>query len=549
MDTITNIIGAYGERSVAQTTQNVVNTLKTLGSLRGYKGPKVRNQYELDASRRKYSHFASAAYQTDVDHLKGYTLDRNISTDQFKVFTKDGEKKLVLACRGSAVAKDFLVSDVQITRGMEAQQMKELRKFYETLQNQYGDYSKVGVGHSLSGLSISRLQAETDGFQKVYAYNPGSSPFGGEEYQKYLKDSFGARGVNVTIKEGDIVSAPMLRYAKNLQVIGGKGSIKDTLSHHFMSNFVPNEHIKKISDLMEKHGVDDRADIIHELHQKKKSDESLEKRHDVLKQKLEGGAALGIDEGTYLGSGGWHNTYNPSPNSLTTWVDPQGKKHKVPGVGAKIYLSKQKGIMYTFGKNNEFIPLVGSLKQKAEALKKAKNYNFGPAVIYSDEHSPPEKGVAAVPALGGQGLDFVDVTSPGKWMGALVGLDKGQLGGDGIKFLEGTKSKHGFVGNGMSNPFEKIQNTINDRVSDVGLSVAEWLGHNAFALYTTGLEVAADAFSLGTASLVIQGANQLASATGLSDLAQAQIDRLIPDVRHEDMNNLKNIFLIHYHLH
>ena len=531
-----------------KTTENVINTLKTLRDLRRYKGPTVRNLYELDKSRRKYAHFASSAYSSldsnDADHVKGYILDRQLSTPQFKVYTKDGEKKLVLACRGSAVAKDFLVSDIQITRGKEAQQMKELRSFYDKVENKYGDYSKVGVGHSLSGLSISRLQHETDAFRSVYAYNPGSSPFGGEEYQQYLKESFGARGVNVTAKEGDIVSAPMLRYAKNLQVIGGKGSIKDTLGHHFMNNFVENEHVKKISNLLDKHGVE-KSDVIHELHQKNKSDKSLEKRHDILKQTLEGGSAMGINEGTYLGSGGWHNVYNPTPNSMTTWTDPQGKSHKIPGPGSKIYVNKRKGMMYTFGKNNEFIPLVGTLKQKSDALKRSKGYNQGPAVIYDASKSPPERGVAAVPSLGGMGLDFVDVTSPGKWMGALVGLDKGQLGGDGIKFLEGTKSKHGFVGNGMANPFETIQGTINDHISDKGLDVAEWLGHNAVSLMEMGVETVVGMASLGASQVVIQGVKAViavADQSGASDLAQAVVDKAIPDVRHDTMDNVSKMF-------
>ena len=543
MEAITNFVGAYQDAKKRENVvSNVTNTLKTIKDLRAYSGPTVRNQYELDASRRKYAHFASAAYE-DVGSLKGYTLDRNISTPQFKVYTKEGEKKLVLACRGSAVMKDFLVSDVQVTRGEEAQQLKELRTFYDKVENKYGNYSKIGVGHSLSALSIARLQHETDGFKSVYSYNPASSPFGGDEYQNYLKEAYDNPTVRVTIKEGDAVSAPMLRYASNLQVIGNKGKLSDTVSHHFMNNFVENEHIKNISNLLDKHGVEGKSDIIHELHKKQKGDESLEKRHDVLKQKLEGGSALAINEGTYLASGGWHNTYNPTPNSLTIWTDPHtGKQHKVPGPGSKIYLNKQKGIMFTFGKNNEFIPLVGTLAQKSAALKRSKGYNQGPAVIYDSSKSPPERGVAAVPALGGKGLDFVDVTSPGKWIGALVGLDKGQLGGDGIKFLEGTKSKHGYVGNGMSNPFERIQNTINDQISDKGLDVAEWLGHNAVSLYQTGLEMAADALTLGTASVVIQGVNAVLNVTGGSDLAQAQVDRLIPDVRHEDMSNMNNIF-------
>ena len=71
----------YADKQAAAT---VKQTADAFMGMRKYTGPTVRNLYELDDSRRKYAHFANAGYN-DIEYVKGYKLDRNLSDNQFKV--------------------------------------------------------------------------------------------------------------------------------------------------------------------------------------------------------------------------------------------------------------------------------------------------------------------------------------------------------------------------------------------------------------------------------------------------------------------------------
>ena len=165
-----------------------------------YSGPTLRNRYELSPSARKYSAFATAAYD-NIDNVKGYVLDKQLSTGQFKVYTKND--RLIFAVRGSKTPKDFLVSDVSVARGQEAIQMKETRSMFDKIMKKYPNKRKTAVGHSLSGLSVSRLKFEEgSNIENSYAFNPASSPYGGEQYKRYMRESYDQSNAHVIVKHG-----------------------------------------------------------------------------------------------------------------------------------------------------------------------------------------------------------------------------------------------------------------------------------------------------------------------------------------------------------
>ena len=53
-----------------------------------------------------------------------------------------------------------------------------------------------------------------------------------------------------------------------------------------------------------------------------------------------------------------------------------------------------------------------------------------------------------VRSYGGQGFDWVDVSSEDSWIGALSGLDKQP----DMRWYTGELSERGYVGNGLVNP-------------------------------------------------------------------------------------------------
>ena len=103
------------------------------------KGKRYRNAYELPATIRKYAAFSSGAYDKKNKKIRGYTLDEQLSTDQFRIFTKGEGGKVVFAIRGSsteAAWNDFVVNDLRgIAAGNEHLQLQQAReKLEEVLQ-------------------------------------------------------------------------------------------------------------------------------------------------------------------------------------------------------------------------------------------------------------------------------------------------------------------------------------------------------------------------------------------------------------------------------
>ena len=108
------------------------------------KGNRYRNIYEVDdASIKKYAKFSAGAYDEHKKELLGYHLDEQLSTPQFRVFTK-GEK-LVFAIRGSKeLVNDFVVNDLTgIAAGKEHLQMRQAREKLEEIKQKYPNKKNI----------------------------------------------------------------------------------------------------------------------------------------------------------------------------------------------------------------------------------------------------------------------------------------------------------------------------------------------------------------------------------------------------------------------
>lgn len=520
--------------------QTAVAAYQSYGNMRNVsKGTKYSNKYELPESIKKYAAFAQGAYDLHSQKIKGYTIDP-MSSAQFRVYKKDGNGKVVFAIRGSKdIFNDFVVNDLAgIAVGKEHLQLKQARYMLDRIKKKYPKAALTLTGHSLGSLTASTLGAENN--IRTFGFNAGSSPLGGQKYQDYLAKTFNSPYVTSVVQEGDLVSAAAIKHmrADNLHVIANpdKG-LKNTVDRHFMSNFVGNEHLENINTLLKEKNVENREHIVHQLHTANKSDESLQRRHEKLKTSLVGGGwgDQAINEGEYLGSSGFHAAYEAKNNLMELGGQ------KVPGAGAKIYVNKAKGIMYVFNSRHEPYILNGNMEEMSQQMKKhAHNLGAGPTVLVDDSSgSPPTKQVAFVPALGAQGYDVVPAVTKKDWEYVLGGLKKhGKKG-----WWAGEKSDLGYVGNGVIDVFqEKPVHTYDDEFSGVFLDIGEGIFHNAVQVASIG----AGMVTSGAATAIIEGINMGIDAaemvTGQEDFLQKQLNKLIPDTRHDNMATMGDIF-------
>ncbi len=174
------------------------------------------SQYDLPNKLKKMAEFASHAYK-QTDTVRGYKRDKSLSNKRFSVYVKGD--KIILAVRGTADLVDALDDDKDILMGKQHKRIQENHAVLDAIEKKYPDARIEQAGHSLGGLTIAATGSERG--IRSYSFNPGSSAFGGEKYQDFLKKSFDSDHVITTVREGDIVSASMMNHARksNLHVV------------------------------------------------------------------------------------------------------------------------------------------------------------------------------------------------------------------------------------------------------------------------------------------------------------------------------------------
>ena len=127
--------------------------------------------------RKNDGEFLKASYE-DLNvaekrmNKKGYSLDKDLSTDESKVFINKNNNKPVLIERGSSNLKDWVVDDVLIGIGLSGlssrqQKTKALNRKIEEKYNK----PVSGVGHSLGGHLIENGDLKGN----IITYNKASS--------------------------------------------------------------------------------------------------------------------------------------------------------------------------------------------------------------------------------------------------------------------------------------------------------------------------------------------------------------------------------------
>ena len=111
----------------------------------------------------------------------GFTLDTQLSVETTKVFFRDNSsvivrdtlpKRLVVVCRGSASATDWLVEDTAILFGLASNtpRIKETKRITAEAESKYG-MAADAIGHSLGG----RLAELSGAHGQIVTYNKAVS--------------------------------------------------------------------------------------------------------------------------------------------------------------------------------------------------------------------------------------------------------------------------------------------------------------------------------------------------------------------------------------
>ena len=127
----------------------------------------------------QYKKLLEASYLTDKDKIKakakeaGFKYDKNISTDENKVFKNRFTKDPLITMRGTTNLKD-VGTDIMLGLGLEkyTNRFKDANKFVDKVKNKYGDKPLTGIGHSLGGSLIEDTN-KNNRFDKVITLDKG----------------------------------------------------------------------------------------------------------------------------------------------------------------------------------------------------------------------------------------------------------------------------------------------------------------------------------------------------------------------------------------
>lgn len=162
---------------------------------------------------------------------KGYTLDKELSNKNQKVFT-DNQGNPNISFRGSKTVKDWLVSDVAILTGLQNldPRFKESLKLTKQVKKKYEDKPINITGHSLGG-SISdyvNRNVKLPKGSKVETYNKGVGV--GDLFKSVKSNQTDIRTQNDIVSLGSITQKHKTNNLKTIK------KFQDPITAHNINN-------------------------------------------------------------------------------------------------------------------------------------------------------------------------------------------------------------------------------------------------------------------------------------------------------------------------
>lgn len=218
----------------------------------------------------KYGEFAHAAYLKMDDkniEIPGYTLDKELSDDKSKVYTKEDtkeepkeepkEEEAILAIRGTASLSDVL-PDVALIQGIltsTSRYKKEQDKLVR-MMHKYKGFKFVVTGHSLGG-SIALELAKKYKNVEAYIFNTGASHWSlAYSLADKLKCKISGKYCRKNIHSFRVLGDPI-----SLLSFGNTTVMPNSLNVHSVGNF----HEKLAKDAIKGDILVEDTDVYHKV--------------------------------------------------------------------------------------------------------------------------------------------------------------------------------------------------------------------------------------------------------------------------------------------
>ena len=163
--------------------------------------------------------------------FNGFEYDDELGDAEEGVWVSSG--KAIIAYRGSASKRDWLVSDVKIIGGTEASDSRVTKsiKFYDEVSAKYPNKTIVTTGHSLGG-RLANIVAQQKG-GKTVSFSTGCGMGCINDYKKCQESNAPSWCHNK--KSHRVLGAPL----SAMDLYGGVSRyLKGTLNPHSMNNYV-----------------------------------------------------------------------------------------------------------------------------------------------------------------------------------------------------------------------------------------------------------------------------------------------------------------------
>ena len=192
----------------------------------------------MGISKKQLSIFANGIYEKKSlnyvnDNLyKGWTLDKDNSKVDSKVFVHERRKYVVVVFRGTSNLKD-VKDDVNILFSTEhkSKRWKKARKLVEKMNKKYEGYKVYITGHSLGG-SLAEFASRHEG-NKTVGFSRGTAKIGQKIKNKNYVDVYSKKDAISTL-------AQTSKGGKKVEVDTGYG-----IKAHKMDNFIKNDNVVK----------------------------------------------------------------------------------------------------------------------------------------------------------------------------------------------------------------------------------------------------------------------------------------------------------------